>query len=65
MTEFKIGTCVVCKRGDIDRNRFANEHGVIEAFARLSSFHPREACVRTKNGAAWFWLSDLTKIDRS
>lgn len=61
---FHHGDRVVCLRGDIDRQRHVNEIGVISGFARLSTYHPREASVRFEDGsAAYFWLRDLEKVE--
>lgn len=64
MTDFQYGDRVKCLAGDIDRNAHAGAVGTITGFARLSSYHPREASVRFGDGsAAYFWLRDIEKID--
>lgn len=66
MTDIHEGDKVICKRGNIDKNVGEGLSGTVGGFARLSSYHAREAFVsfgetrldpHPANG--WFWLSDL------
>ena len=58
------GTKVRCVRGNIDQGAHVGEIGVVDGFARLSSYHPREAAVKSEDGRylGWFWVSDLTPL---
>lgn len=57
MTE---GDKVRCITPSIDREIGESAVGVVDGFARLSSYHPREVMVRFSDGAAdWFWMRDL------
>lgn len=54
------GTTVRCAARSIDLQIGEGEIGVVSGFARLSSYHPREAMVRFSNGRSdWFWVRDL------
>lgn len=56
------GTKVRCNAASIDRRIGKGEQGTVGGFARLSSYHPREAMVHFPDGRSdWFWVRDLTE----
>ncbi len=55
----EIGSKVRTVHGSIDGNQHADAIGVVEGFARLSSYHPREVFVKFPDGGAWFWLAGV------
>ena len=65
------GDRVLCKRGNIDKDRGAGRVGIAEGFARFSKYHGREVFVRFGtqtwgDGAdpddGWFWLNDVQPV---
>lgn len=61
--QIEAGTQVICKAPSIDRKLGEGERGIVTGFARLSSYHAREAMVRLANGQSeWFWVRDLQPI---
>jgi hypothetical protein len=59
----EIGNQVRTLAGSIDERRWQGHTGRIQGFARLSSYHPREAFVTGEtDGVPWggyFWVCDL------
>lgn len=57
----KIGDTVTCSEASIDTPGFGKGLvGKVTGFARLSSYHSREAMVRFGDGnSEWFWERDL------
>lgn len=56
--KIEAGRKVKTLQGDIDRNRHSGATGVVQGFARLSSYHAREVYVQFSDGrGAWFWAS--------
>lgn len=56
------GDMVRCLAGDIDKQRGAGTTGRVTGFARLSSYHAREAFVSfadSPQDSGWFWVRDL------
>ena len=55
-TELGPGDKALTLEGDIDGNRYNGAVGIVQGFARLSSYHPREVCLKFEDGSvAWFW----------
>ena len=53
---FQVGDKVTTFAGSIDRNQHKGAIGVVQGFARLSSYHPREVFVAFDDGrGGWFW----------
>lgn len=68
-TNIHEGDKVLCKRGNIDKDRGAGLVGTAEGFARFSSYHGREVFVRFGAGCwephpadGWFWLCDVEPV---
>ncbi len=60
----KAGDKVLCLGASIDKQIGLEKVGTVGGFARLSSYHPREAMVRFDDGIAdWFWCRDLQLIE--
>lgn len=58
------GLSVICLRPSIDQKLGQGEVGVVQGFARLSSYHSREAFVAFADGkSGWFWVHDLIAAD--
>lgn len=63
MTKIELDAQVRCRDASIDRRIGKDMIGTVTGFARLSSYHGREALVRLADGRSdWFWLSDLEPV---
>ena len=57
---FKVADHVTCLTDSIDKPFGKGLTGVVTGFARLSSYHSREVCVKFEDGrSAWFWVSSV------
>ena len=70
-TTINEGDRVRCLQGSIDKNIGAGLVGVVEGFARFSSYHGREVLIRFGPKAwegephpadGWFWLSTVEPV---